>query len=363
MLNGIDILILSLALSCGVNSFDKKDYVNDEELAIKRIEYVYSLKHHIDKKIWGGFDLPEYGIPLIYFTDSITYIANSTDDFLKMYESAMVFNSGSLSVYSTSYKDDSQFHMHVSIIFDNTDKTIFNTNYPFLMCSSPEITVRTVPDTYYTEEWATMAMHEYFHGFQFKHSGFLEYFANNSSDLPPANTLQDIYNEYEWFKVSVNKENELLLAVLSVDSTDSMRDYIAQYLEMKDNRLSMTDALLDVDIAIPENIYETMEGTARYVEYGLYRILSSEEPYEQLKHVDSLYGSNAFFRSFDFNAARWLYDTNYSKYYDATGFNLCRVLDKLGIEYKHRLFREGELTLTRILAEDYIEACASLISE
>jgi hypothetical protein len=43
-----------------------------------------------------------------------------------------------------------------------------------MRCSSLEQTSKTIPDVTSVNEWATMVMHEYFHGFQFKNDGYLE---------------------------------------------------------------------------------------------------------------------------------------------------------------------------------------------
>lgn len=52
----------------------------------------------------------------------------------------------------------------------------YNYKAPFMNCSSPELTDRFIPDVHSTEMWATMVMHEYFHGFQFKHAQFLDFY-------------------------------------------------------------------------------------------------------------------------------------------------------------------------------------------
>ena len=75
-----------------------------------------------------------------------------------------------------------------------------------------------------------------------------------------------------------------------------------------------------------ERVYETMEGTARYIE------------------VHACPGG------YDLDANDWLYRTDISQYMYATGFNIVRLLDKLGVDYKTRLFDEG-LALDGLLPE------------
>jgi hypothetical protein len=43
--------------------------------------------------------------------------------------------------------------------------------------------------------------------------------------------------------------------------------------------------------------------------------------------------------------------TDKTTYFYATGFNMARLLDKLGIEYKSRLFKDGKISLEDILRE------------
>jgi hypothetical protein len=51
-----------------------------------------------------------------------------------------------------------------------------------------------------------MVLHEYFHGFQFKHPTDLDYFEKNIAMSD--DTLRNIYKSKEWFKESVDKEND-----------------------------------------------------------------------------------------------------------------------------------------------------------
>ena len=53
---------------------------------------------------------------------------------------------------------------------------------------------------------------------------------------------------------------------------------------------------------------------------------------------------------YDLDANDWLYRTDISQYMYATGFNIVRLLDKLGVDYKTRLFDEG-LALDGLLPE------------
>ncbi len=203
-----------------------------------------------------------------------------------------------------------------------------------------------------TKEWATMIIHEYFHGFQFKHPEFLHYYEQNLISTSQT-TLKKLYKENDWFKKWVDEENRiLLLAIAETDSIKTAR-LIKSFFELRDQRREKTKQTLGVDIVKTEPAYETMEGTARYVEYSLYNMFSKEAPDTVLMKTDTCYRSNSFFKGFKLEAEKWLYETDKTTYFYATGFNLARLLDLLNIEYKARLFYTGKLNLEQILKERY----------
>lgn len=92
--------------------------------------------------------------------------------------------------------------------------------------------------------------------------------------------------------------------------------YILSFFKSRNERRERVKKKLGIDIVALEQLYETMEGSARYIEYCLYR----------------------HFGNFNFSDAKWLYTVG-RKYYYATGFNLLRLSDKLEIDYKYGIFK------------------------
>jgi hypothetical protein len=86
---------------------------------------------------------------------------------------------------------------------------------------------------------------------------------------------------------------------------------------LRNERRERVKKELCIDIVALEQLYETMEGSARYIEYCLYR----------------------HFGNFSLSDAKWLYTVG-RKYYYATGFNLLRLSDKLEIDYKYEIFKD-----------------------
>jgi len=56
---------------------------NTEQIIFARIEYIFNLKPIIAKQIWSDFDNKIYDLPLIYYTNSNSYIANPPKEFLR----------------------------------------------------------------------------------------------------------------------------------------------------------------------------------------------------------------------------------------------------------------------------------------
>jgi len=322
-----------------------KQSVDPDKVVIGRIEYIYNLKLNIGNNTWPGFSDAKFNVPLIYYTESNCYIANPTDKFLRLINSEPVYKSKTLSVYKTNLLDSVPLHMEARIELEDT--SVYNYHEPYMKCSSPELTDKFIPDVHTTEMWSTMVMHEYFHGFQFKHSQFLDFYHKNVSIS--ADTLCKLYKSNNWFKESVDKENELLLKAIDSDSQTDIQQAIAEFLKLKDDRLKQTLGLLNSDIKIIEDNYETMEGTARYIEFCLYNKFATKQPDANFVKLDSFYNSYGYFKNYSITKDEWLYLTG-APYYYSVGFNTLRLLDKLKVDYKNRLFKEN-IFLSDILRE------------
>lgn len=337
--------MILILFSCGHKS-ERKDQV-----IFDRIEYIYNLKSLIDNNIWKGFSDKKFDLPLVYYTDMACYVANPTIKFTNSYKPYLVFGNSKITIYKTPLIDSIPFHMSTGIIFGDSTAD-YNYRAPFMNSSSFEITRKAIPDIYSTEQWATMIIHEYFHGFQYKHAAFLDYFEKNVVNIP-ADSLKKIYKSNKWFKESIDKENDILLAAINSNDNNEIKKFIDTFFQLREQRRLLTKQRLSFDIRTIEKTYETMEGTARYVEYNLYSIFATKRPDSKLIKSDTSYQSYNYFRKFKIENDQWLYQTRKTTYFYATGFNIARLLDKLKIEYKLRLFNESDLSLEEILKTDF----------
>ncbi|MDA3615447.1 hypothetical protein [Polluticaenibacter yanchengensis] len=327
---------------------NQKDH-KKEQIIFNRIEFVYQLKQYLDEKTWKTFNEKEYDLPLIYFTYSGSYIANPTNAFLQTFESDLVFENSKIKIYkSKSRVDDLPFHMETSITLGDSSND-YNYHSPFMNCSSYEEVHKVIPVVLSTEQWATMVIHEYFHGFQYKHKPFLDFYEKEITYMHE-DSLHTIYKSNAWFKASIDKENQLVLNAIHEKDSVNRQSMIRDFFTLRNDRRQKVANELKTDISKYEKCYETIEGTARYVEYALYHLFSTQ-PDDQLLKSDPSFKSFEKFRHYNIEKDHWLYLTEKTKYFYAIGFNMARLLDKLNIEYKSKLFQQEPTSLEDILKE------------
>lgn len=339
----LPILLLSIsACACGRVS------QSQDQIIFDRIAYIYNLKPTVASHIWPGFDESQYDVPLIYYTDTSSFVTNPTERFINLYHPNLVFQNSDIKVYkAVEGVDNTPFHMATG--FTMGDSIAYDNYTPFMHCSGYEETRNVIQDVSSTEEWVTMVIHEYFHGFQYKHRNYLQSLAQNIFSVTQ-DSLRDIYRNNAWFKDKIDAENELLLLALDAESRAKVDSLTTVFFKLRQQRRKETKQRLGFDIENYEKAYETMEGTARYVEQKLYEKFSDKLPDSKLIGSDTSYHSYSFFKDYKIDKDEWLYLTSKTAvYYYATGFNMARLLDKLKVEYKDRLFHEGELSLEDIV--------------
>ena len=300
--------IITALIAIVVMSADAQSLNKD----VERMQYVYALKMVINDSVWSGFADKQYDVPLLYYGDTCCYVVNPTEKFLAMYPPVLVHSDNNIQIYQTEKVDDKPFHMHVTFT-DEESNIDYRT--PIMRCSSLEQTSKTIPDVTSVNEWATMVMHEYFHGFQFKNDGYLDIYEAITDALLP-DTLIALAASHDWCRESITQENDFLLKAIDANDIEASRAYIQSFFKLRNERRERVKKELCIDIVALEQLYETMEGSARYIEYCLYR----------------------HFGNFSLSDAKWLYTVG-RKYYYATGFNLLRLSDKLRIDYKYLIFK------------------------
>lgn len=308
--------IAALLAACGTPS---EKLTPAEGRIVARIRQVRCLRN---AAAWPGLADAAYDTPLLYYTDSVCYAVNPTARFLEEFAARPVFRDAEIAIYKVPLPDSLPFHMETQMNF--TDSTACNARVPLLCCSSPELTVRIVSDVTSDSIWLPMVLHEYAHGFQFQQPGVAATFAREMISVPEE-TLKNLHRRCDWLGRAVHAENELLLAAIAADAPAARDSCIRRFRELRAARRQRMAAALGDSVVRAEAIYESMEGMARYVE------------------------ACAGFRLGSYTEADdWLWRTDRSGYFFATGYNLVRLLDKCGAD-KSQFFAPELPPLDRFL--------------
>lgn len=330
-------------------------------VACDRLTLFYEAKALVGKSIWYGLNDPSIVPPLLYFTDSTTYIAYSNDELFKRKEYVFINCQGGMKLQKLEHRlDDQPFHMENKMSFKDTSSLYYYT--PMMLCSDTETMHQYVPDFETTEEWLQLVMHEYFHSFQFSHDKTISYLADNIRIS--ADTLDNIYINNAWFRQEVKKENQLLLKAIETRNEDSLTWYIDEFnIHRANRRLKYQDAS-EFDLTSAENFWETIEGTARYVEYYMATYFTNISINDSLE-CDSLFHNFERYKLLDLeNQEEFKQRTVIMPaYYYATGFNLCRLMDKLDFKYERELFTKPREGLYKVLVNTYSDSLASVTSD
>lgn len=250
----------------------------DKDSVLRRVD---KLKALVDHKYWPSFNAPQYALEMNYY-------------------------------------EDGPFRMYL-VANENESK-------PRMECSSPEVTFKAILDVTTYEEWYAMLIHECFHGFVYrKHTQFWNKMIEaNPQDFYASDSLRALKENYGWYADRLGKENSLLSQMIAAKDIAEVKQLWAEFLPIRNERLCLVRELLGLDIELFYPMTETNEGTARYIEYCLYREQGIE------------------------GKADWMMQLDSSSYYYASGLYMILIMDKFGIEFRDDLF-ERYYTLTDLM--------------
>lgn len=293
-----------------------------EQSIVDRIRTIRELRTQIAADCWPGFDAPEFDVPLHYYTDSVCYAVNPLPEYRDAFAARLIYHGDGIDIYKRALPDTLAFHMETHLNFD--DPTACCCNMPTIACSSPEMTRRTVPDVVSDSLWLPMVLHEYAHGFQYRQPGFAQAFAREMAVFDESE-LSRLHKRVAWFDRAVKAENTTLLATLETTDRTARDSCIRLFRTLRRDRKRRMAAEMGDSTVRAEEIYESMEGMARYVE----------------AHAGMLLGTYS-------GDEAWMCDTDSSGYFFATGYNLIRLIDRCGAD-KSQLLTDELLPLERFL--------------
>ncbi|WP_224484039.1 hypothetical protein [Robertkochia aurantiaca] len=328
---------------------DKKPFDLPDSLSSHRIDFVLKLRDTLGNRYWEGFNKkPVEGTFVyyngdyseIFFPDSITRVRLKNLDY-----------------YSEDYAlatriDTIPYHFEVMISLDPVDSNMVYYNHPVQRFLSVEETGKYIPSVRSTEMWTTMVMHEMFHHYQYNTPELIKYVREEIAELPfDSRHMKQICEEDPQFLAMVQYENQLLLCALEEPGQQEKYRILENYLKARERRLDRYSEA-HPHLKKVEDYYVLQEGSARYMEF-----LTMKTMYE-LQNAN-LYTTKADpgfknfeeFREFDLSMPdfRYLKFAGSNSYHYAIGFNLMRVLDQLGVDYKQRLLSQPQRSLSERL--------------
>ena len=128
----------------------------------------------------------------------------------------------------------------------------------------------------------------------------------------------------------LSKENALLKKAYEASDIHEVRHILSGFFSIRDKRLKTVKDRLGLDIIEFYPIIETVEGSARYIEYCLAR----EQGITDTDWMTNLDSNSCYYAS--------------GLYYYASGLYLMLIMDKFGIPYKEELFLKYN-TLTELI--------------
>ena len=340
-------LVIVLLLFCISTSFYPAQNTVTQ-LAIERIQYIYLAKQTTGNLAWSLFGNERYNIPLLYYASNTTFVSNPGEKFLRQFHPQLIFENKAIRIYKLNFRIDGvPFHMQVSISYGK-DTAAYDYNSPYIKCSSREEFEAVTGYHTSTQLWASMVLHECFHGFQFLHAGYRQHAIETGFMLPSiGDSLQQLYKSNAWFKASVDTENNLLLKAIRAPKGDETDSLVQQFLKVRNERRLRTMQESNLDIALLEKSFETLEGTARFIEVYALKNPIKDKALSMVDTSFSIHAADKFINALP----EYFYKTEASdRYFYATGFNETRLLKKLNIQYISVLFKQPAVTLEDIFS-------------
>lgn len=319
-----------------------------EAVIIHRMEALVQMRDEIMERAWPETTGPFFSIPFIYYTDSACYVANPTERFLRQYKCELKHRSKKVTIFKAPGRIDGiPFHMEVHVSDNDKD---FNYQFPYGRISGFDETKKYAPELP-AAAWSGMILHEFFHGYQFRHREYWQYATEKKLIFSVINdSLQGYYARFAWYKKSVDQENALILQAIREKNKAARNKLVTQMFALRDDRRKLAEDTLNRPVTFYESGFETMEGTARYIEEATVKLFPKVKFPHEFLETDTSFANAISKASLNPDIA---HKTEVSqKYTYAIGFNMSRLLDVYGSNYKSRLFREPELTLEKLLREE-----------
>ena len=139
----IVVLFIIINILCSSCNKSVKPTENEQAL-IESIQEILSVKKQLAETYWPEFDKEGLSAPIVFFEDSVCYVVNPREKFLKEINCVKIQTQG-IDLYRTTRLDESSFRMdtHVDLYSDTT----YTGRDPYVMCSTLNESKKMFDDT------------------------------------------------------------------------------------------------------------------------------------------------------------------------------------------------------------------------
>ncbi|MCA0931282.1 hypothetical protein LCM02_02385 [Lutimonas saemankumensis] len=346
------ILIIPLiftVLSCAEISKNKEtDNSLMEKSHFRHLRYLLNVKNETAQKYWPDFGTSDFHQPIVYYSKENTFVVNPTEHILNNFDYQEVdsFNKMRVIQLPDSFNDTSSLKFNNSVSNDSTELHYMQ---PIMYFQSYELTKKFLQgDLKDLEDWSIMVSHELFHGYQWSKPKMFNQARTVSMPGGPDKFLGSYHKDLDWYKESVEKENDLLKAIW-IDGTD-LNQNLKQFDSLRNLRIERIKREYDVDIRAAEDYEITIEGNARYFESLIKRYLAENRPDASFLTDEDKKSIVNMFAGYEVSKDKNLFNIYNSRYYYVIGYNISMILEKYEHDFISRI-NTDEVSLLELLKE------------
>lgn len=341
--------LLFTVLSC-TETTKNKETVSSlmDKSHFRHLRYLLNVKNETAQKYWPDFGKSDFHQPIVYYSKENTYVLNPTEHILNNFDYQEVgkFKEVQVIQLPESFNDTTSLKFNTGVTSDSTQ---LHYKQPILFFQSYELTKKFLQDDLKDlEDWSTMVIHELFHGYQWSKPKMLNHARAVSMPGGPDKFLGSYHKDLDWYKESVENENDLLKAIW-IDGADLNRN-LKQFDSLRDLRIERIQREYDVDIRAAEDYEITIEGNARYFESWIKRYLAENRPDASFLTDEDKKSITDMFNGYEILKDKNLFNIYNSRYYYVIGYNISMILEKYEHDFKSRI-NTDEVSLLELLKE------------
>ena len=341
--------ILLSVLSCSETTKNKEtDKSLMDKSHFRHLRYLLNVKNETAQKYWPDFGTSDFHQPIVYYSKENAYVINPTKHILNNFDYQEVGNINKVRVIQLPdiFNETTSLTFHTGVTNDSTQ---LNYMQPILYFQSYELTKKFLQDDLKDlEDWSIMVIHELFHGYQWSKPEMFELARTTSMPGGPDEFLGSYHKDLDWYKESVEKENDLLKAIW-IDGANLIQN-LKQFDSLRDLRIERIKKEYDVDIRAAEDYEITIEGNARYSESLMKRYLAENRPDASFLTDEDKRSIINMFDGYDVSKDKALFDIYNSRYYYQIGYNISMILEKYELDFISRI-NTDEVNLLELLEE------------